>query len=193
MSVPDPLGRDRLATGAAMYRTPVYGATPPAKPFYQQRRYFALVVVVGVLASILVNRMRSAPEQSPQAAATRAVTLFLAADYGKLRGSLCKEDRSQVATNDLETAGRSAGPLLKALDHPTVDRVTDVTLAGSYAGVPAKQVSGSITAKVGAGTTFTVVTVHEGGGWRVCLSPGGYALGALDLAVPLGGDPAPVG
>lgn len=189
MSVPDPLGRDRLAAGAAIYKPPVYGAKAKRKPFYEQRRYLALAVVLGLLAAYLIHRATATAEQTPQAAATRVIELFLAGDYHQMRSKLCRDDRAQVGSNDLETAGQSAGPLLQTLDKPQIASVTDVTLTGSYAGLQAKQVSGTITGKIGAGTSFKVVTVHESGGWRVCLTPGGYALGALNLDVPIGGEP----
>lgn len=188
MSVPDPLGRDRLAAGAAIYKPPVYGQKPKRKPFYRHSAFIGLVVIVALVAGILL-RLRSGASDTPQAATTRVITLFLKGDYTGMRRALCREDRDQVGTNDLETAGRNAGPLLTNLDRPVISTVTDVTLTGDFAGVRAKQVAGTITAKIGAGTTFKVVTIQQSGGWRVCLTPGGYSLSAVNLDVPIGGQP----
>ncbi|MCU1588507.1 MAG: hypothetical protein JWN31_2000 [Frankiales bacterium] len=193
MSVPDPLGRDRLAAGAASYRPPVHGVKPPRPPFYLQWRFIALGVAVLLLISFMLYRSMSTAEDSPKAAASRVIELFLDQKYSQMRTKLCRADRAQVGANDLETAGRSGGDLLKTLDKPQVESVTDVALQGSYAGVQAKQVAGLITPIVGAGTTFHVVTVNEDGGWRVCLSAGGYGLGAFNLDVPIGGDLASIG
>ena len=187
MSVPDPLGRDRLAAGAAIYRPPVYGQKPPPKPFYRRPWGIAVLAAVALAASSVVYRATSSAEDSPEAAATRVIELFLAEDYGELRRALCREDRGQVGTNDLESAGASGAALIKALDDPVIESVAAVKLLGSYADVQAQQVTGRITG-LGGGTTFRLVTVQERGGWRVCLSPGGYALGALNLDVPIGGD-----
>jgi hypothetical protein len=193
MSVPDPLGRDRLAAGAASYKVPVHGVKPPPPPFYLRWRFIALGVVGLLVISYVLHRTLSPAEDTPTAAASRVIELFLDEDYTELRSKLCRADREQVGANDLERAGASAGNLLKTLDKPQVERVTDISLSGSYANVEAKQVSGLITPVIGAGSTFHVVTINEGGGWRVCLSPGGYGLGALNVDVPVGGGLEPVG
>jgi len=187
MSVPDPLGRDRLAAGAAMYKVPVYGEKPPPPPFYRRPRFVALLIVGTLALSFTVFRLTSSAGNTPEAAATRVIELFLDEEYAELRTKLCSADRSQVGANDLETAGRTAGPLLRTYDKPDQMTVSDVVLQGSFAGKQAKQVSGRILAKVGNGSAFKVVTVNERGGWRVCLSPGGYALTAFNLDVPIGG------
>lgn len=187
MSVPDPLGRDRLAAGAASYKPPVHGVKPPPPPFYLRWRYIALFVVAVLVLSYALYRLTAKAEDTPEAAASKVIELFLDEDYKQMRSKLCSQDRAKVGANELETAGTSAADLLRTLDKPQVETVTDVTLTGSYAGVEAKQVSGLITPTIGAGTTFHVITVNEDGSWRVCLSPGGYGLGALNLDVPLGG------
>jgi len=192
MSVPDPLGRDRLAAGAASYKPPVHGVKPPPAPLYLQWRFIALAVAVLLVISYVLHRTLSPAEDSPTAAASRVIELFLDQQYAEMRSKLCKEDRGQVGANDLERAGASGGDLLKTLDKAQVERVTDISLTGSYAGVEAKQVFGLITPIVGAGTTFHVVTINEDGGWRVCLSPGGYGLDALNVDVAVGGDLEPV-
>lgn len=188
MSVPDPLGRDRLATGAAMYKPPVYGEQPPPPPLYRRKRFVAALAAVAIVGGCVTYRVASRPEDTPQTAALGVIRLFLAEDYGHLRSQLCRADKSQVATNDLETAGRQAGPLLRTFDDAAVDGVANIALVGSYAGVVAKQVGGHLTAKLGQGSAFKVVTIKEAGHWRVCLSPGGYALTAFDLDVPVGGE-----
>lgn len=193
MSVPDPLGRDRLAAGAAMYKPPVYGEKPPAKPWFRTPRFLAIVATVALIAAFVAYKVATRTKDSPQAAALGVITLFLDEDYKQLRSKLCREDRQQVEANDLETAGRSAGPLLKAFDKPEVTSVTDVTLVGTRAGQQAKQVTGQITATVGQGSGFKVVTVKEGGSWRACLSAGGYGLSAFNLDVPIGGDLEDIG
>jgi hypothetical protein len=187
VSVPDPLGSDRLAAGAASYRPPVYGQKPPKPPLYLQWRFIALAAVLAVLASYLLYRSTRSAQDSPKAAASHAIDLFLAQKYSELRRELCREDRDQVGATDLETAGQQGGQLLRTLDKAQVEKVTDVVLTGDYAAVQAKQVSGLITPKLGSGTTFHVVTVKEDNGWRVCLSPGGYGIGALSVEVPIGG------
>lgn len=186
MSVPDPLGRDRLAAGAASYRPPVHGQKPPAPPFYLRWRFIALATAAALLLSYVLYRATAKGEDTPAKAATTVISLFLDGKFSQMRSLLCREDRSQVGRNDLEQAGEQAGDLLRTLDSPHVERVEAVTLPGAYAGVPAKQVTGRITGVIGDGTTFHVITVDENG-WRVCLSPGGYGLGALHVEVPIGG------
>lgn len=188
MSTPDPLGRDRLATSAAMYKPPEYGIAKPDKPVYLRRRFVAVFLLAALALSYAVNRLTNSAEDSPAAAATEVVELLLAEDYAQLRSKLCRADREQVGTNDLESAGQSAGSVLRTLDGLTVTTVSDVRLIGQYAGLRAQQVTGRINAKIGSGTDFHVVTVNESGGWRVCLSPGGYGLDAFDLDVPIGGE-----
>lgn len=166
----------------------MHGQAPPRSPFYLQWRFIALGTALLLVISFLLYRASSPAENTPSAAASRVIALFLDEHYSEMRGKLCKQDRAQVGANDLETAGRSGRDLLRTLDKAQVESITDISLGGSYAGVEAKQVSGLITPRVGAGTTFHVVTVNEDGGWRVCLSPGGYGLGAIDLDVPVGGD-----
>jgi hypothetical protein len=55
---------------------------------------------------------------------------------------------------------------------------------------PAAQVSGQLVPVVGAPSAYSVTVVHEIGGWRVCLSAGGYSSAAMNVDVPLGGQPA---
>jgi hypothetical protein len=186
MSVPDPLGADRLGAGAASYRPPVYGVKPEQPPFYLRWRYIALAVVAALLLSYALFKATVKTEDTPERAASQVITLFLDDKLSEMRSKLCRDDRNQVGANDLEKAARSAGDLLKTLDKPQVESVAPITLTGSYANVEARQVSGLVTAVIGAGTTFKVVTVNENG-WRVCLSPGGYGLGAFNLDVPVGG------
>ncbi|MCW2545347.1 MAG: hypothetical protein JWM40_2899 [Frankiales bacterium] len=186
MSVPDPLGRDRLAAGAASYKKPVYGVKPEKPPFYLRWRYISLAVVGALLLSYVLYKATTKTEDTPDRAASQVIALFLDSKFSELRAKLCREDRDQVGATDLERAGRSAGDLLRTLDKPQVESVTPIALTGRYAGVDARQVSGLITGVVGAGTTFHVVTVDEKG-WRVCLSPGGYGVDALNLDVPVGG------
>lgn len=188
VSVPDPLGRDRLATGAAMYRPPVHGQKRAARRLSPQRRLVAAALAAGVLGSLLLYQSLRKADDTPAAAATTVIQLLLDEQYGRLRSALCREDRSKVGTNDLEQAGRSASSLLRTLDEPRVTSLSDVVLKGARAGLEAKQVTGEISSLAGPGTQFRVVTVREAGGWRVCLSPGGYALGALNLDVPIGDD-----
>jgi hypothetical protein len=186
MSVPDPLGADRLGAGAASYRKPVYGVKPDKPPFYLRWRYIAVAVVGALLLSYALYRATAKTEDTPERAASQVITLFLDGKLSEMRSKLCRADREQVGSNDLERAARSAGDLLKTLDKAQVETVAPITLTGSYAAVEARQVSGLVTAVIGAGTTFKVVTVDENG-WRVCLSAGGYGLGAFNLDVPVGG------
>ncbi len=187
MSVPDPLGGDRLAAGAASYRPPVYGKPPPP-PFYLRWRFIALAVVLALALSYVLYKATAKTADTPEQATSSVVALFLDHKYPAMLAKLCRADRNQVGANDLETAGNNAGDLIKTLDKAQVESVTDVSLSGDYANVKAKQVSGLITGKIGPGTTFHVITVFENG-WRVCLSPGGYGVGAINLEVPIGATP----
>lgn len=192
MSVPDPLGRDRLAAGAASYRQPLYGLKPEQPPFYLRWRYISIAVVAALLLSYVLYKQSVKTTTTPETAADQVIALFLDGKYSEMRSKLCRADRGQVGANDLETAGRSGGDLIKTLDKPQVESVTPIALKGDYVGTDARQVSGLITGVVGAGTTFHVVTVNEHG-WRVCLSAGGYGLGAFNLDVPVGGDLQSIG
>jgi hypothetical protein len=51
-------------------------------------------------------------------------------------------------------------------------------------------VAGQLVPVVGAPSAFTVVVVHELGGWRMCLSAGGYSSTAMGVDVPVGSQTA---
>ena len=51
---------------------------------------------------------------------------------------------------------------------------------------PAAQVSGQLVPVIGQPSDYTVTVVHEVGGWRMCLSAGGYSSSAMGVDVPLG-------
>ena len=52
--------------------------------------------------------------------------------------------------------------------------------------LPAEQVAGQLVPRLGPPIDFHVTTVRELGGWRVCLSVGGYGAPDFGVDVPLG-------
>jgi hypothetical protein len=111
-------------------------------------------------------------------------------DWNTVYGDLCSSDRSQLSVGELQAAGRGALLSIGGLDHVTVTSVRSVSLPVGPIHWPAAQVSGELVPVVGAPSHYTVIVVREIGGWRMCLSAGGYRSTAMNVDVPLGGQTA---
>jgi hypothetical protein len=111
-------------------------------------------------------------------------------DWSGVYDDLCSSDHTQLSESELQTAGRGALLSTGGLDHVTVTSVHSVSLPVGPIHWPAAQVSGQLFPVVGTPSTYTVTVVREIGGWRMCLSAGGYSSSAMNVDVPLGGQPA---
>jgi hypothetical protein len=107
-------------------------------------------------------------------------------DWSAVYNRLCSTDRAQMSEGDLAGAGQGALLQLGGLNHVTVTQVTDTHVSLGPIHVPAATAAGELYPEIGAPTAYTVTVVRELGGWKVCLSAGGYSSAALGVNVPLG-------
>jgi hypothetical protein len=112
-------------------------------------------------------------------------------DWPGVYSRLCSSDRAQMSENDLAQAGQGALLALGELNHVTVTQVTSTHVALGPIHVPAATASGQLVPVVGTPSPYTVTVVREVGGWKVCLSAGGYSSAALGVNVPLGAGQGP--
>jgi hypothetical protein len=104
---------------------------------------------------------------------------------------LCSSDRAQMSESDLASSGQAALLQLGGLNHVTVTGVTDTHVSLGPIHVPAATASGQLVPEFGTPSAYTVTVVREVGGWKVCLSAGGYSSTALGVNVPLGSGQSP--
>jgi hypothetical protein len=149
-----------------------------------------LLVVDLTLGTVAVHYLTRSHPAAEAAAVVAAADAAAHNDWNGVYDDLCSSDRSQLSEGELQAAGRGALLSIGGLDHVTVSSVKSVTLPVGPIHWPAAQVSGQLIPVVGAPSDFTVTVVREIGGWRMCLSAGGYSSTAMNVAVPLGGQPA---
>jgi hypothetical protein len=112
-------------------------------------------------------------------------------DWSAVYSRLCSTDRAQTSESDLASAGQGALLQLGGLNHVTVTQVTDTHVSLGPIHVPAATAAGELYPEIGVPTAYTVTVVRELGGWKVCLSAGGYSSAALGVNVPLGAGQSP--
>lgn len=96
-----------------------------------------------------------------------------------------------MSESDLAGAGQGALLSLGGLNHVTVTKVTSTHVALGPIHVPAATAAGELVPEIGPPSPYTVTVVRELGGWRVCLSAGGYSSTSLGVNVPLGAGQGP--
>lgn len=190
-SGPSPAGVDELRKAAA-----ALGHRAPAPrrrrwPRWLTGRRIALLLAADLVLGSVAWHYLTQPHPKAEA----AVVLDAAAaashnDWAGVYDRLCSSDRAQLTEPQLQAAGRGALLSIGGLDHVTVTAVRSVTLPVGPLHWPAAQVSGQLVPVVGAGSAYTVTVVREIGGWRMCLSAGGYSSTAMNVNVPLGGQAA---
>jgi hypothetical protein len=186
-------GRDALRYAMAELAT----TTPRKKQWYQRqwrpkwltwKRAVALVIVDLVAAHFAWGWLMSVNQDAVTKALQKTMHSVAHKDWPGVYDSLCKSDRAQISEGDLAAAGPAAvaslGPL--GLDHATVDSITKVTQSVGPINTPnAAQVHGKLYPVVGQPSDYSVVLVHEiPGGWKVCMSAGGFNM--LGYTEPLG-------
>jgi hypothetical protein len=108
-------------------------------------------------------------------------------DWQGVHGDLCSSDRAQLTEPAFALAGHLALLRLGELDHVTVTSVRAVDVSVGPLHWPAAEAAGMIVPVIGAPSAYTLTVVRELGGWRPCLSAGGYSSAQLGVDVPLGG------
>jgi hypothetical protein len=180
-------GVDRIRQAAA-YLTPYQ---PPVRkrrwPKWLTAKRLALILVADLIVANVAWHYLTKPHPGQAAGAVIAIGDAAAHNnWSAVYDRLCSSDRKQLDEAALSQAGRGALLSIGALDHVTVSSVRPVTLSVGVLHWPAETVSGQLVPVVGRPSDFTVTVIHEVGGWRVCLSAGGYSSQAMGVDVPLG-------
>lgn len=180
-------GVDQIRQAAAFltpYQPPVRKRRWPS--WLTARRLVVLVIASLILGSIGWHYLT---KPHPKAAAAAVIDTASAAahnNWTSVYDHLCSSDQSQISEADLASAAHGALLSIGELDHVTVTSVKSVTLPVGVVHWPASQVSGELVPVVGQPSSYTVTVVRQVGGWRVCLSAGGYSSSAIGVDVPLG-------
>lgn len=180
-------GVDQIRQAAAFlkpYQPPVRNRRWPR--WLTAKRLAIIVVADLILASVGWHYLTAS---HPKAAAGAVITVANDAAHNNWTGvydNLCSSDRSQINEAALRNAARGAMVTIGEIDHVTVTSVRPVTLPVGFVHWPASQVSGQIVPVIGRPSAYTVTVIRETGGWRLCLSAGGYSSSAMSVNVPLG-------
>ena len=172
---------------------------PPARrtPRWRRPRTIALFLAGDAVLGVVLVHVIAGHQDSPGRAVQGTVALAAKGDWAGVWGRLCSADRRQYTAAQVGQAGRLAALTLRGVDHAEITAVTatslplDLPVVG-VVGLPVRQVTGQLIASLGPPSTFRVITVRELGGWRICLSVGGYASSALQVDVPIGAAPTGV-
>jgi hypothetical protein len=169
----------------------------PSRPAPKRRRWFtkrriAIMLVVDLVVGSVAWHYLTEAHPSAVAAAIEATAHDAAhGDWNAAYGRLCSSDRAQTSEASFAQAGQAALLQLGGLNHVTVTSVTSTNVALGPIHVPAATASGQLVPELGTPSAYTVTVVRELGGWKVCLSAGGYSSAALDVNVPLGAGSSP--
>ena len=181
---PDPAGAARLAAAAREL-------TPYVPPTRRRRRlpvkWVVAFVIVDVVVGSVLWHVISRTQDSPVDAVRTVATLAGNGDWAGVYDHLCRADHEQFSAADIAEGGDGALGLLHGLAEVRLGAAHSVTvhLVGPLS-LPAKQVAGTLVPRLGPPIDFTVTTVRDLGGWRVCLSVGGYSAPAFGVDEPLG-------
>jgi hypothetical protein len=187
-SGPSPGGIDELRRAAAALGRHPHKPRRRRWPHWLTRKRIVLLLVADLtLGTLAVHYLTRSHPAAEAAAVTATAQAAADNDWNAVYGDLCSSDRSQLSEAELQAAGRGALLSIGGLDHVTVSSVKSVSLPVGPIHWPAAQVSGQLVPVVGAPSDYTVTVVREVGGWRMCLSAGGYRSTAMNVDVPLGG------
>jgi hypothetical protein len=190
-SGPSPAGIEDLRRAAAALGHQPREPRRRRWPKWLTAKRVALLLVADLtLGTLAVHYLTRSHPAAEAAAVTAAADAAAHNDWNAVYDDLCSSDHSQLSESELQGAGRGALLAIGGLDHVTVSSVKSVTLPVGPIHWPAAQVSGQLVPVVGAPSDYTVTVVREIGGWRMCLSAGGYRSTAMNVDVPLGGQPA---
>jgi len=151
------------------------------------KRTVALVIVDLIAAHYLWGYLMTVNQDGATKALLHTMNAASHHDWSAVYDSLCKSDRAQIDESDLATAGDAAmAQLGLGLDHATVTSVTPVQQSIGPINTPdAAQLAGDLVPVSGPPSPYKVVVVHEiPGGWKVCMSAGGFEM--LGYTEPLG-------
>jgi hypothetical protein len=162
-------------------------SVPPKRHRWLTKRRIAIMLTADLIVGSVAWHYLTEGHPSAVAAAVEAVGKDAAHnDWNAVYGRLCSTDRAQMSESDLAGAGEGALLQLGGLNHLTVTHVTSTHVALGPIHVPAATAAGQLVPRIGAPTAYTVTVVREVGGWKVCLSAGGYSSAALGVNEPLG-------
>jgi hypothetical protein len=160
---------------------------PPQRHRWFTKRRIAIMLVVDLVIGSVAWHYLTESHPTAVAAAVESVGKDAAHnDWAAVYSQLCSSDRAQIAESDLAGAGQGALLTLGGLNHLTVTHVTPTHVSIGPLHVPAATAAGELVPRIGPPSPYTVTVVRELGGWKVCLSAGGYSSTALGVNVPLG-------
>lgn len=164
----------------------------PIKSPRRQHRWLtpkriALFLAIDLVLGIVGWHYLTATHPTAVAAAVEGTAKDAAHNnWNAVYNSLCSSDRQQMSEPDLADAGKAAMLQIGELDHVTVTDVQPLTVPVGPLHWPATTVSGDLVPVIGRPSAYTVTVIREVGGWKMCLSVGGYSSAALGVSEPLG-------
>jgi hypothetical protein len=184
---PDLVGTDLLRAASSDLSSTWATPPPPRLPWthrFSRRRLklIAAFLAVDVIGGWALWHFVVAKQDSPVDAVRKVATLAGQGNWPAVYDSLCRADREQFSETDLASGGSAALAVLHGLANVKITsaHAVAVHLIGPLA-VPAEQVVGTLVPTLGTPIPFTVTTVRELGGWRMCLSAGGYSAPSLGV------------
>jgi hypothetical protein len=163
----------------------------PRRRWFTKRRIAISLVFDLVIGSVAWHYLTESHPSAVAAAVEGTAKDAAHGDWTGVYSRLCSSDRAQMSESDLAEAGQGALLSLGELNHVTVTHVTSTDVALGPIHVPAATAAGQLVPVVGTPSPYTVTVVRELGGWKVCLSAGGYSSTALGVNVPLGAGQSP--
>jgi hypothetical protein len=164
---------------------------PKRRRWFTKRRVAVVLAVDLVVGSVAWHYLTESPPSAVAAAVEATASDAAHNDWSGVYRRLCSSDRDQISQSALTQAGQLALFQLGGLNHVTVTKVTTAHVALGPIQLPAATAAGQLVPRLGAPSPYTVTVVRELGGWKVCLSAGGYSSAALGVSVPLGSGQSP--
>jgi hypothetical protein len=150
-----------------------------------------MLVVDLVVGSILWHYLTEAHPSAVAAAVDSTAKDAAHNDWAGVYSHLCSTDRAQMSESSLAQQGEGALLAIGGLNHVTVTNVTSTHVSLGPLHVPAATAAGELVPEIGTPSSYTVTVVRELGGWKMCLSAGGYSSTALGVKVPFGAGQSP--
>jgi hypothetical protein len=167
-------------------------SAPPRRHRWLSKRRIAIFLAVDLVVGSVAWHYLTESHPSAVAAAVESTAKDAAQnDWTGVYSHLCSTDRAQMSESSLAQEGQGALLAIGGLNHVTVTNVTSTHVALGPIHVPAATVAGELVPEIGQPSPYTVTVVREVGGWKMCLSAGGYSSAALGVSVPLGAGQSP--
>jgi hypothetical protein len=166
-------------------------AAPKRHKWFTKRRIAIMLAVDLVVGSVAWHYLTESHPSAVASAVEGAANDAAHGNWAALYAQTCSSDKAQTSEADFAQAGQAAVLQLGGLNHVSVTTVTATHVALGPIHVPAATASGEIFPEFGTPSTYTVTVVRELGGWKMCLSAGGYSSTALGVNVALGAGQSP--